>query len=162
MLDPTWGGVSDWLRYGFHGVQTDEQRNFVATPRPSPTPDDMRTIAVVRATDPGAYRIRNGGGAMCHDGSPGHKLLLQALRDPETHPLTSVVIDVRSLTFCTMDLRFGQSSALSFTGFFELHRAGVGPYREVIDGTADFFIRALGISAKRVRMAFAFSVIDPQ
>ena len=158
MFDPTWGGIAQWMRYGFYGPTDDEARAMAnRIPISTPKPPDLHTIAVIRAIAPSAYRISDGGAALCHDGSPGHKLVMQAIRNPEKNPLTGVVVDVKSLRLCTMDFRLGANSALSFTGSFELHLNSVGPYWLVTDGDADFAIRALGISAEHSHIGFTYS-----
>jgi len=156
LFNPTWGGVADWMKYGFYGP---DQGSAPTTPTPSPIPtataDALSTIATVRALNPGSYSITDGGAATCSDGTPGHKLLLRALRNPDTHPLTSVVVDAQNTRFCIMDFRLGASSALSFTGFFQLDLRSVGNYWLVTDGTADFLIRALGIRTSNTHLVFS-------
>ena len=158
MFNATWYGIEDWLKYGFDGAPPDAP-NAVAAPAPKPSPaatDGPQTIAVVSAVDPGAYTISDGGQVACSDGAPGHRLLLRALRDPDRHPLTSVVVDSGSMRFCTMDFRMGAPGALSLTGQFEVHFRAVGPYWLAHDGTADFEARALGTSAQHSHITFAY------
>lgn len=69
-------------------------------------------------------------------------------------------MDTKSMRFCTMDFRAGASSALSVTGFFELHFGDIGGNWLVQDGTADFYVRALGISAKHTHIVFTNSRFD--
>jgi hypothetical protein len=164
MFNPTWSGIAGWMKYGFYGPAGDSAPTTASTaapqtpsPSPSPATAEPRTIASVTAIDPGGYSITDGGSAPCEGGTPGHKLLLRALRDPEAHPLTSVVIAPASMRFCTMDFRLGASSALSFAGTFALHLGDVGGNWLVTDGTADFFIRMLGISASHTRISFGYS-----
>ncbi len=161
LFNPTWAGIAAWMKYGFYGPSADAP-TAPGSPTPAPSPNAMRTIAEVVAVSPGAYQIDDGGAATCKNGDAGHKILLRALTDPETHPLTSVVVDVRSMRFCTMDFRLGASSALSFTGFFELNWGTVGSAWQVTDGTADFLIRALGFAAKRTHMVFDYSNVVAQ
>ncbi len=162
IFNPTWSGVEAWMKYGFDGPPPgDAIGQTSAAPSPTPNPHSPKTIAVVAAVDPGAYHIADGGSARCANGAPGHRLLLYALSKPEIHPLTSVVVDQATMRFCTMDFRMGAASGLSFTGAFELHLGAVGPYWLVQDGTADFQVRVLGLSAQHSRIAFAYSELDP-
>lgn len=161
LFNPTWSGIAAWMKYGFDGPPAERSSGAsspaAATPSPLPTasPNALRTIATVTAIDPGGYDITDGGSAACSDGAPGHKLLLRALRDPDRHPLTSVIVDTRTMRFCTMDFRLGASSALSFTGAFELHFGDVAGNWLVKDGVADFHIRVLGISSSHTHIVFS-------
>lgn len=157
IFNPTWSGIEDWMRYGFDGPPAGSA-HVAVTAAPTATPDTLAppTIAVVAAVDPGAYSITDGGAATCEDRRPGRRLLLHALSKPDIHPLTSVVIDESTKRFCTMSFRLGASSALSLTGAFELHLGAVGEYWLITDGTADFQVRLLGISAQHSRIAFSY------
>ncbi|HEY1884303.1 MAG TPA: hypothetical protein VGG51_14840 [Candidatus Cybelea sp.] len=160
LFNPTWNGIAAWMKYGFDGPSAGSDSSSgkpAATPSPVPTasPNALQTIATVTAIDPGGYEITDGGSAACSDGAPGHKLLLKPLRDPGRHPLTSVIVDTRTMRFCTMDFRLGADSALSFTGAFELHLGDVAGNWLVKDGLADFRIRVLGISSSHTHVVFS-------
>jgi hypothetical protein len=161
LFNPTWSGMAEWMKYGFYGPsgENGDGPRVAATATPVPvnteSPDVIRTIASVTAIDPGGYDITDGGAAACSGGAAGHKLLLRALRDPDHHPLTSVIVDTKTMRFCTMNFRLGASSALSFTGAFELHLGDVGGNWLVKSGTADFQIRVLGISSSHAHFVFS-------
>lgn len=155
IFNPTWSGVALWMKHGFDFGQDPAP---VATPAPASatTPSPLKIITTVTAVDPGAYRISDGGPAPCANGEPGHRLLLRALSDPQTHPLTSVVVDTRSMRFCTMQFRYGSPSALSLTADFQLHLGAIGDYWMVTDGTIDVQARALGVRALHSHIAFRY------
>ncbi len=158
IFNPTWSGIEDWMKYGFDGPPGKSLDTPVrATPTAPPDATAPPTIAVVAAADPGAYRITDGGITSCEGGRPGHRLLFHALWNPDIHPLTSVVIEESTQRFCTMSFRLGASSALSFTGTFELHLGAVSEYWLVTDGTADFQFRVLGISTQHSHIAFGYT-----
>jgi hypothetical protein len=161
LFNPTWSGLAAWMKYGFYGARGQHSNGASgavaapSSPVPTASPNALRRIATVTAIDPGRQDITDGGSAPCSDGSPGHKLLLRALRDPERHPLTSVVVDTRTMLFCTMAFRLGASSALSLTGAFELHLGDVAGNWLVKDGAADFQLRVLGISSSHTHIVFS-------
>jgi hypothetical protein len=156
IFNPTWSGVQQWMTHGFDFA---DQPVTTATtqPSPSPTPDTLKTIATVTAIDPGAYHISDGGAASCAYGAPGHRLLLRALGDPQTHPLTSVVVDTQTMRFCTMNFRYGSPSAMSLTASFTLNLGPVQRYWMITDGTIDVQARALGISVVHSHITFAYN-----
>ncbi|HEX3368777.1 MAG TPA: hypothetical protein VHS56_04300 [Candidatus Cybelea sp.] len=161
LFNPTWSGIAAWMKYGFdgppaeHGDSASGAVAATSSPAPTASANALRTIATVTAIDPGGYDITDGGFAACSDGAPGHRLLLKARRDPDHHPLTAVIVDTKTMRFCTMDFRLGASSALSFTGAFELHLGDVAGDWLVKDGTADFQIRVLGISSSHAHIVFS-------
>lgn len=100
MLNATWQGIDDWIRYGFDG---DPNR---ATPEPSasPTPDaqNIKVIATVSSFGLAYYRARFGAPKPCANNDDGQEIDLSPVGDPYAHPLRSVTIDRSTGVFCTM------------------------------------------------------------
>ncbi len=161
LYDPTWDGANDWMRYGvFSAAQPpyDPQPHTQGSPVPQVMPSDstIKTIAVVSVMGAKFYRIDDGGRAACPNGAPGHALRLSAIRDPDLHPLTGVIVDVASSRFCSMQFRIGNGSALGLTGSSELHFNDVGGYWMTTDGTTTFLVRVLGIGVKKAVLHFSY------
>ncbi len=144
-FDPTWFGAYRALRDGMLGYQNaapPRQSLTVATPVPTSDPQ-LKTIASVSVMGSGIYTVTDRGPAMCASGDRGQALhLTPRQRDPRRQ-LTDVVVDLRSMQFCT--LRFTWSAS-SFTGIVEQHYAEVEGYWIVSDGSIDGTFRTLGIA----------------
>lgn len=130
LLDATWEGSYDWLRYGFDGPP---QASIAPTPpghdpAPSDAPLDGPVVAVVRAIGIGSYAIEDRGPQACPDGRPGYHVRLHARRDADAHPATDAVFDPATQTMCSLrfDLRPGQF--LHVPGSVELSYAPHGRY----------------------------------
>ena len=153
IFDPTWGGVDDWIRYGFSG------RPALASPRPLSTPDvsDVPEIAAVRAMGVAFYDVRDGGAAQCADGASAHHVHLVARRDPLDHPLTDAFIDERTGHLCFVRFVMRQSVvAAGYTGTIDLNITDVNGQSLIRSGTYDFVFRAMGFGVKRVTMTFSY------
>jgi hypothetical protein len=160
MYDPLWQGAYTWLRYGFRGEPPSSPGNAdAATPaplQPSPAASDVPAIGGVVAMYPASYVVMDAGDASCPNGVAGRRLHLVARSDPETHPLTDVVVDPAANRFCSMRFNMGRASLVSLTGSFELHFGQVAGYWLTTDGTADILIR-FGFGVKRAHLTFAYS-----
>jgi hypothetical protein len=143
-FDPTWYGAFRALRDGLIFYQDVEPPlSTAATPAPMQTPD-LRTIAVVRVLGAPIYRAADAGPARCSNGDPGHALHLVSRDRVPQHQLTEVVVDLRSMRFCSM--RFGMRDGSGFRGFVEEHYADVGGYWLQTDGVLDATERAFGFA----------------
>ncbi len=154
LLDPTWSGAYDILRYGLHGEAPMEAASPAATPQPAGTPPAAASappvIASVVAIAPAFYAVTDGGAGACPNGNAGRVLSLHAYRDSRAHPLTEVTIDASNDRFCSMRFNVDQPGIASVTGDYEIHFAQVGPYWLVSGGFADVSARVMGIAARRV------------
>jgi hypothetical protein len=141
LFDPTWNGVSLWLRRGLLATLERE----TATPAPNATPDkEPATIATVYAFDPNAYRVEDAGVAWCGN-DPGRLLRLTALRDVAKHPLQRVVIDVVDDRICTVRFAVsGTEGEARFDGYVELQFAHQAGYYLISGGYLDVAARENG------------------
>jgi len=164
LFNPTWLGANDWLKNGLFSESPDAQ----ATPTPlstiAPTatssPEDIRVIGRVVAVNSKDYIITRGPSESCPgDTAASDHLHLVAKNNAEAHPLTDVVVNSAGL-FCTMRFSLGARSALSFRGAFRLDFGMVDKFWLVRSGTADFAIRALGISTLRSHVVFSYLDYD--
>jgi len=148
-FDPTWFGAFRALRDGMLNAQDVEApRAGLTVTQPTPPPDPtLHTIAAVSVIGTGIYAVEDRGAAACSNGDPGHALhLISRRRDPRRQ-LTDVVIDLRSMRFCT--IRFAWNEALWFNGVVEQHYADVGGYWLVTGGSMDGKLKVLGIPTHR-------------
>jgi len=144
ILNPTWEGAYDILRYGLGGKPPN------AGPSPTPEPaagTEPRTIASVTAIAPSFYRVEDRGAGTCPAGTRGRILKLTAYRDPQAHPLTEVTIDPATDRFCNMRFNLKESGLIGATGNYELHFAPVGIYWLISGGLIDVSVRFFGIAA---------------
>jgi hypothetical protein len=144
-FDPTWFGAYRALRDGLLGYQNaaaPRQSLTIAAPAPTSDPQ-LRTIAAVSVMGPGIYAVADRGPAVCANGDAGHALHLTPRRRDPRRQLTDVVVDLKSMRFCT--LRFTWST-LSLTSTVEQHYANAGGYWIVNDGSIDGTFRTLGIA----------------
>jgi hypothetical protein len=141
LFDPTWNGVSIWLRRGL--LATLEREN--ETPAPDATPDkEPATIATVYAFDPNAYRVEDAGVAWCGD-DPGRLLRLTALRDAVKHPLQRIVVDAVNDRICTVRFAVsGTEGKARFDGYVELQFATQAGYYLISGGYLDVGARENG------------------
>jgi D-alanyl-D-alanine carboxypeptidase len=145
IFDPTWFGAYRALRDGMLGYQNAQApRTSLTVSPPTPAPDStLNTIATVNVIGPSIYGVTDRGPATCSNGDPGQALHLRPHRRDSRHQLSDVVVDLRSMRFCT--IRFGWSE-MWFSGFVEQHYANVGGYWVVTDGSIDGTLRAFGIA----------------
>jgi hypothetical protein len=156
LFDPTWNGVDAWMHRGLSASAT--------TPEPSTAPSaspaaaqSLPVIAVVNAMSPGSYTIEDAGAGDC-DGRPGHMLRLKAKRNPQSHPLTGVTVDLATQRFCSMRFALHEGNLVSsVTGSIELRFGDVGNYYLVTGGDIDVNVRSIGISAARIDTSFAYA-----
>ena len=123
-----------------------------ASPAPTPSPASspfppLKVIGTVVALGPGIYNIEDRGATTCPNGNPGHALHLWSRTNDRRHQLSDVVIELKSMRFCTV--RFGTrvDGGISFAATFEQHFADVGGYWMQTDGLAEATQRIAGISA---------------
>jgi hypothetical protein len=143
LFDPTWNGVSLWLR---RGLLATLERRGAATPEPSASaqPKIPTTIATVYAFDPNAYRVEDAGVAWCGD-DPGRLLRMTALRDVSRHPLQRVVIDAVDGRVCQMRFAVtGSDGPARFDGYVELQFGALAGYYLITGGYLDVGVREDG------------------
>lgn len=135
LFDPTWNGVSIWLR---RGLLATLERDATPAPSASATPDkEPATIATVYAFDPNAYKVEDAGIAWCGS-DPGRLLALHALRDVQKHPLERVLIDAVDGRICMVRFAVsGTEGADRFDGYVDLQFGTVNGYYLVRDGYLD-------------------------
>lgn len=152
IFDPTWSGVDDLIHYGWHGPPEStlaaRAHNIKATL--------PQTIATVRAFGVAFYHVADAGTATCANGDPGHAVHLTAWNDPQAHPLTDAVIDLRSGKLCA--LRFGvrQPGAISVNGLVTLHLGDVSGRTLVSGERIEINAHVLGIQVKHIVSHIAF------
>lgn len=143
LFDPTWNGVSLWLRRGL--LATIDRA--AGTPRPdaTPTPAGLpATILTVYAFDPNAYRVEDAGVAWCGS-DPGRMLHLTATRDIQRHPLERVVVDAVDGRICLARFAVsGTEGPAAFDGYVELRLGVVSGYPMVTDGYLDVGVKQAG------------------
>jgi hypothetical protein len=166
LLDPTWAGAYDILRYGLHG-----ESPIVAAPAAAPAASsaplavasspapETTTLGTVVAISPAFYHVTDRGSTVCSNGDPGRALALAAYSDPRAHPLTAVTIDTTNDRFCAMQFNLNETGVLGVTGDYGLTFAQTGGYWLVSGGFADISARVMGISAKHVVLHWTNSAI---
>ncbi|MHB8139761.1 MAG: hypothetical protein ACYDHD_00655 [Vulcanimicrobiaceae bacterium] len=165
LFNPTWLGAADVLRYGFPGdtpwlfqAKQTSTRSPVSAAPPSAAPAangvKLRTIAIVRAIAPPAYRVIDAGPARCGT-SMGRHLRLLAY-DPRNHPLTDVIVDLANNRFCMMRFNIGDPAVAAVRGFYEIHFSQENRYWMVKNGLAAFYFRFLGIPLQKTTLAFSY------
>ena len=150
LLDPTWAGAYDILRYGLHGEPPSGSPTLTPAVTAPGAPAEPATIASVVAISPAFYRVNEGGAGACPSGDAGRVLTLTALRDAPAHPLTEVTVDATNGRFCSMRFNVNQAGLMGVTGDYEIHFAQAGSYWLVSGGFADVSARIMGIAARRV------------
>lgn len=143
-FDPTWYGTERALRLGMLNSQDPAPpKNATPTPVP-PTGPMLKTIAVTSVMSPSIYNIEDRGPAVCSNGDPGHALHLWSRARNVMHQLSDVVIDMRSMRFCTM--RYSIADTFGYHGIVEQHYGDVGGYWMQTDGLLDGTLRIFGIA----------------
>lgn len=143
LFDPTWNGVSLWLR---RGLLATLERSGMPTPEPGANPQARlpATIATVYAFDPNAYRVEDAGVSWCGN-DPGRLLRMTALRDASRHPLQRVVVDAIDGRVC--QVRFavsGSDGPALFDGYVELQFGTMAGYYLITGGYLDVGVRQDG------------------
>jgi CubicO group peptidase (beta-lactamase class C family) len=158
LFDPTWFGAFRALRDGMLGFQDVEaSRSSFTVAQATPAPDAaLHTIASVSVIGSGIYKVDDRGPAPCSNGDPGHALHLTAWRRNPERQLTDVVVDLRSMRFCT--IRFEWNEALWFDGIVEQRYAEIGGYWMVTDGSIYGKLSILGIPTHR--FAWQYQLTD--
>jgi hypothetical protein len=153
-FDPTWYGAFRALHDGLIFYQDVEPPlSTIATPAPTKTPD-LRTIEIVRVMGTSTYQASDAGAATCANGDPGHALHLTSRDGAPQHQLTDVVVELRSMRFCSM--RFGVRDSV-LRGFVEEHYADVHGYWLQTDGVLDATQRVFGLSTHRGVWRYRFT-----
>lgn len=143
-FDPTWYGTERALRLGMLDSQ-DPAPPKIATPTPSPPAGPtLKTIAVTSVMSPSLYNIEDRGPAPCANGDAGHALHLWSRARNVMHQLSDVVIDTRSMRFCT--IRYSVADTFGYHGIVEQHFGDVGGYWMQTDGLLDGTLRVMGIA----------------
>ena len=174
-VDPTWLSTYRSLRnvpfhFGILHCQPQQARNN-PTPAPaastaSPGPA-LKVIGTVVALGPGIYNVEDRGDRACPNGDPGHALHLWSRTNNPRHTLSDVVIDLRSLRFCSVRFAVNDGGAIGGNVIIEEHFADVGGYWLQSDGFLEGTARIAGIKALhgvwRYRMSdFQFPDSVPQ
>ena len=154
IFDATWWGAYVWLRYGFNG-------RSLATPSPSTSPTELESelgiIAVVRAIDPGAYRIIDRGNDTCENGDAARHMRLVAYSDPDRYPASDITIDVKTNDICTMGFDLRPTQFLAQTGNVQLHFTNVNGYPLVTDGRIQMSTKFHGLGKRKVEFDLQYT-----
>jgi hypothetical protein len=142
-FDPTWYGSYRALRDGMLGYQDVEAPVSAQPTAPPDRATTLKTIAVETVMGPGIYAVEDRGSVTCANGDPGHALHLVPRTPDPRRQLTEVVVDTRSMRFCS--IRYAWRGQGGFRGEVEQHYADVGGYWMQTDGLLDGSMRALGI-----------------
>ena len=168
ILNATWSGIDDWLRFGIDGRPATPEPRGVPAASPSP---DVRTIAVVHSLSAPAYLVSGGSSAGCDGNVPGRIYYLRAKYDPFRHPATDVTVDDASGTICTIRFALQRNGVVDRDGYAELHlRRSNGavlvdrgeiafvPKRPLGNRRVRIFIDYVGVSFPAAPPASAFRV----
>jgi len=149
LFDPTWSGISDWIRYGLHG------RPATATPMPSPTPAAQATavpeIAAVTAFGVAYYDVYDRGVKSCANGDPGHAVHLIAHRDPADHPLTDATIDLSTGELCALSFAVRQAGPVSLRASIDLDLGTVNDQPVVTHESFVITVHVLAFAVKQIK-----------
>ncbi len=101
LLNATWSGLYDWIRYGFEGDPS------TGTPPPASAlaaraASKLRIISIVSSFGLAYYNVADGGERRCANGDRGREMILSPLGDEYAHPLRGATIDEDTGLFCTM------------------------------------------------------------
>jgi hypothetical protein len=176
LLEPTWAGAYDILRYGLRGndpatVATAAPSDASATNAPAvdalpaPAASDAAVtlqtpppaIGSVSAISPLYYQVFDEGTRTCAGLGDGRALHLVARHDVQAHPLTDVVLDPATGRFCSMTFVLKESGLAGITGHYTIDFAPFGAYWLVSDGLIDINVRLFGIAAKHATLHWAIS-----
>jgi hypothetical protein len=158
LLEPTWAGAYDILRYGLRGHPL-----AVASPAPAPTDADAAgspapvetapaDIASVAAISPLFYRVEDAGTRPCAGVGFGRALHLIARTSIQKHPLTDVILDPQTGRFCSMTFVVKESGVAGITGHYTIDFAPFGSYWLVSHGTIVIDVRLFGVAAKHTTL----------
>jgi hypothetical protein len=152
-IDPTWLTTyrqlrNPPLRFGPSQCPSPPPRSepTPAPPAASPGPV-LKTIGTVVALGPGIYNVEGRGAAACPNGDPGHALHLWSRTNNPRQTLSDVVIELRSMRFCTIRFGVRGGAGVGGTAVYEQHFADVGGYWIMTDGLVDVTARVAGIAA---------------
>jgi hypothetical protein len=179
LLEPTWAGAYDILRYGLRGndpaaIATSTPGGAFDTGAPvavaAPTPGPSGAFAAlqtpppaigsVTAISPLYYRVFDNGTRACTGLGDGRALHLVARHDVQQHPLTDVVLDPASGRFCSMTFVLKESGLAGITGHYTIDFAPFGSYWLVSGGLIDINVRLFGIAAKHATLRWAISGVE--
>ncbi|HEX8806987.1 MAG TPA: hypothetical protein VF741_08555 [Candidatus Aquilonibacter sp.] len=156
MLNATWQGIDDWIRYGFDGYPDTDS----SPPSASPAPDtgNLKVIAAVSSFGLAYYRATDGPDESCANGDAGHVINLAPLGDPYAHPLRSVTIDRADGLFCTVHLIApARDPGYTSIAYVALHLGEVSGYCFVLDEAIDLFATAPMRADQRSHATITFS-----
>jgi hypothetical protein len=151
-LDPTWLTTyrrlrNPPLRFGSVPCPSPSPRSE-PTPAPPASPGPvLKTIGTVVAIGPGIYNVEDRGAVACPSGEPGHALHLWSRTNNPSQTLSDVVIELRSMRFCTIRFGVRGGAGVGGTGIYEQHFADIGGYWMMTDGLVDVTARVVGIAA---------------
>lgn len=155
-LDPTWNGVDALIRFGFNGPP-EPAAAAVSSPAPLAANASPPVIAVIHAIGVAYYNVYDGGPQACANGDTGHRVHLVARENPQAHPLTDAVIDLRRGGLCTLNFGFHQAGILSASGDMTLDLTDEGSYTVVDHERFDLTVHAFAIAFKHIVGDVTFS-----
>lgn len=157
LFKPAWAAMHDWMRYGIS--QPPSSAKPPASHSTQSNSSGLPTIAAVTAMAPAAYDVFDHGAATCPSGTPGHALHLVAISNPDEHPLTDVVIETRTMRFCSM--RFSLVDAVvagtGAKGDMVVDFGQSNGYWSVTHGHAVLSLRMLGVSLKHFSLDMSYA-----
>jgi hypothetical protein len=148
LYDPTWNGAAAFARYGLHPPPAPSSAPVPATPGSN----GMPVIGGVSVFTVAFYRLADGGAAVCPNGAAAEAVHLVAFRDPNTHPLTDVVIENQTQRMCSMRFQLHIDGAVAYAPVVELHFAMVQDYYLSTDGFIDGEFHLLGLGVKHTHV----------
>jgi hypothetical protein len=170
LLEPTWAGAYELLRYGLHGesLTATTAESVVASPAPSDEPapnaeptqtaEPLPNIATVSAIAPLYYRVYDAGSKPCSSGGPtGRALHLVARTNVRDHPLTDVVLDPETGRFCSLTFVVKDAGLAGITGHYTIEFAPFGTCWLVSHGVIDIDVRVFGIAAKHATLTWTIA-----
>lgn len=157
LFKPAWAAMHDWMTYGISQPPSSPPHR---APEGAPTnAPGLHTIASVTALAPAAYDVFERGAATCPSGTPGHALHLIARSDPDKHPLTDVVIETRTMRFCSMRFRLVNAvvAGTGAKGDMTVDFGENNGYWSVTHGYAVVSLRMLGVSLKHFSLDLSYA-----
>lgn len=160
VLNATWGGIDDWMRFGIAGR--------ASTPAPAPSPVSSPAspvIAVVHSLSAPEYAVRGGEASTCDGGAAARIFHLRPKFDAYHHPATDVTIADATHAICTIRFELQHNGVVDRDGFVELHLHTIDGVYLVKRGEISF-IASPRLGGGRVRLfvdyvGFAFLSRSP-
>ena len=158
-VNPTWSGLSDWMRYGIDGrpalSPSSSPSAVTATPTAVPT-SVPHTIAAVTAMGVAYYNVSDAGAGTCANGDPGHAVHLIARENPREHPLTGATVDLVTKRLCSISIGFRQTGAFSANGIIDAALSERDGMMLVTHEHMEFNVHALAIQLKHIEVEMSY------